>query len=356
MSNPSHSLVHILARAVLWCLILAIIVFTAFYVYVRVIGKPLLENVLSVVLERPTTFRSVRMALPYDIVIEGLSVPQVVDVKRVILRMTSFSFSDRQLIVKRVRLQEPVLTIRSNPGAGFQWGDGTAIKISPEPAAASAPPAPIPTQNPFSLKGQAFLIRTFEVERGTVRVLNKTSSGEGITDFQDLMLKMTDLSYPLRSYQTRFELTARIKNDGIPFSEGQLEGKGWLDLVRKNMDGSFRMARSEGSLVLSADVRSRNNEMTVTGQLDIQQIGHVLPGGAEALTLPEALGQAMQVGLKGQYSFQTRMDDFKIGQVKIQGVVESPGDQKDSTVGTGVPAPGVRREAAAVLPPATGGP
>ncbi len=163
-----------------------------------------------------------------------------------------------------------------------------------------------------------------------------TGRGENPLRFrvEDIRLEAGDISIPLAAVHTNFKFWGRLAQEKNPLSGSRVESSGWVDWVKKDMEGTLRVVDPSGHAGLTAQAVAKNNDMTVTGDLKmtglpVRQAG--LPSVArstDAMAINELISgvlSAAGVEIGAKFSFKTKMDDLQIGNIAFSGKVIAGG-------------------------------
>ncbi len=171
-------------------------------------------------------------------------------------------------------------------------------------------------------------VRELIVREGRYRYLNDSSGGNFAFEAENIYLKAEHLILPFdglpAGVRTDFLISGRLKRKDGPLSDGNVEGAGWIDFVKKDMEGKFKVLEAEGLGGLTADLSSRDNHMKVNGEL---KLGNFLAGASKAAGVNDiVLGALSSFGVEigAKFSFETKMDDFQVSNISFAGSVGSP--------------------------------
>ena len=167
-----------------------------------------------------------------------------------------------------------------------------------------------------------------------------TGRGENPLRFrvEDIRLEAGDILIPPAPVHTNFKFWGRLAQEKNPLSGSRVESSGWVDWVKKDMEGTLRVVDPSGHAGLTARAAAKNNDMTVTGDLEMTglpagQAG--LPSVArstDAMAINELISgvlSAAGVEIGAKFSFQTKMDDLQISNIVFSGkVVAGEGFEK----------------------------
>lgn len=183
---------------------------------------------------------------------------------------------------------------------------------------------------PASLWAEPRRITRLVVNGGTYNYIGR---GENPLRFrvENIRLEAGDILIPLASVHTNFKFLGRLAQEKNPLSGSRVESSGWVDWVKKDMEGTLRVVEPGGHAGLTAQAVSKNNDMTVTGDLKMTSLPSVAQSrdAAAVNELISGVLSAAGVEIGAQFSFKTKMDDLQISNVAFSGkVVAGEGFEK----------------------------
>jgi hypothetical protein len=143
---------------------------------------------------------------------------------------------------------------------------------------------------------------------------------------ENLQLHAQNVPIPLQSVDTKFNFTAQMLSDNMPFSGSQAEGHGWVNIQDRNADATLEVKEPNGVIGLSATITAQNNDATVKGRVNISSL-HKKKVSAESKSsvedmIFEAL-QSSQVDIRADFNLKTKLDSFDLTTVSFTGNVET---------------------------------
>ena len=155
---------------------------------------------------------------------------------------------------------------------------------------------------------------------------------------EDIRLEAGDILIPLASVHTNFKFWGRLvqpvgslREEKNPLSGSRVESSGWVDWVKKDMEGTLQVVDPSGHAGLTAQAFAKNNDMTVTGDLEMTSLPSVARS-TDATAINELISgvlSAAGVEIGAKFSFQTKMDDLQISNIAFSGkVVAGEGFEK----------------------------
>jgi len=139
---------------------------------------------------------------------------------------------------------------------------------------------------------------------------------------QYVYLKLDPFLYPFGSQQLSLNAAGTVGETNTMFSDRWFEFSGWFTPGKKDMDMDLRLIDPDGTTGLEADLISRNNKMKVSGRMQIKSKNFDEDSALKISEFPGDFWSTVNLGdidMDISFSFNTRMDNFKIGQVSIEG-------------------------------------
>ena len=179
---------------------------------------------------------------------------------------------------------------------------------------------------PASLLAEPRRIKQVVVNGGTYSYVG---GGENPLRFrvEDIHLEAGDILIPLSSVHTNFKFFGRLAQEKNPLSGSRVESSGWVDWAKKDMEGALQVVDPGGHAGLTAQAVSKNNDMTVTGDLKMTSLPSVAQS-TDATAVNELISgvlSAAGVEIGARFSFKTKMDDLQISNIAFSGKVIAGG-------------------------------
>lgn len=175
---------------------------------------------------------------------------------------------------------------------------------------------------PASLLAEPRRVTRVIVNGGTY---SYTGHGENPLRFhvEDIRLEAGDILIPLSPVHTNFKFWGRLAQEKNPLSGSRVESSGWVDWVKKDMEGTLQVVDPSGHAGLTAQAVAENNDMTVTGDLKMTSLPSVAQSKDAAVVneLISGVLSAAGVEIGAKFSFKTKMDDLQISNIAFSGKV-----------------------------------
>ncbi len=320
------------AKILTFIILLGILLFIGFSVYVKLKGKEILSLKLSQAVQRSITVDEVSLVPPLHVRVRNF----MVDGKRLaqgtILDVDLISLFVRKVEATRLVLIKPVLHIQKTGEKKFVVLEYAFLKI-PEisahpipPAAPSTAPEEKPGGKESNTRPLTFVINQLIIEDGQLSFEDQSSASPLHVDFADVDGIVRDISFPFASRRNAFEVSALLTETSFSFSNSRVGGKGWVDVVKKDMDADIQLVEPNGNVGFSAKLKSRDNALNVKGNIQLNDLGSKIQKSVESSSgsLNDFISGALRssgIQIAADFNFDTKMDDFQIGSVSFSGNV-----------------------------------
>jgi len=349
-------LIKFLKRAI----VILAIVFVVVYLFLLFKGRTILVRELKQLTQKEVSLGYFSITLPLNINIRNLDIKGLLKVDSATISPSFIGFLTGRVVLNDVKIVKPEFTYEKFPPQ--------AVGLTPEgsllPAAAAGSASSVKTVKPGEKPAYTLILKRLSVKDGRINFIDHTVGTGGI------MITLRELNFSLRniyafpaSIITNFELSGKI-----PWKEGQDEGKieakGWLDLIRKDMQATFKIEDIDGvylypyystwvdlqkvriekaKLNFSASLKGINNNITAECHLELTDIvRRQRPEGEEeskaekvaavVLDMFRALNQGKIIL---DFTIRTKMDRPELGFGNIRMAFENKIAKAKSTVGFG---------------------
>ena len=321
--------------------VLTLAVFIGLYFFLQYQGKDLLESNLSAILQKNVRIGKVRILFPAGLRFDDVTIQDALKAKTVRFQLGIPLVMGKQIIISKVRLTDPVLYVTRLKDKRIVWGK--VVEQEAEIAAATAP-APDSIPNPDLLSPEdvrkneiqgGILIDRLEIAGGTIQFFNNQDGSE--VGLARVDLKALSISYPMRDVNTKFDLTAILTGDRVPFKGQKMESRGWVNVVKRNMDASMTISDDAGETGLVSYLKALNNDMQVKGKVNVaQMIAQMKPKGSGEASLEDFLVTALKssgIDIGVDFAFNTKLDDFNFHQMISGGTAPQTGHIPAPSIG-----------------------
>jgi len=326
----------ILKRLLILFAILLILFFVSASAYVKLYGKNLIEKALQDALSRDVVIENISYRFPLNLRAQGIRIAHLIEGKKFLevqdisAQLSLDTIFQRKLIFNSVICNKPVVVIEK-----IEMSQDTplplirryGIVIPPEQSESSGVNyASEISQDQNENKQKGVSIKHLVFKQGRFQYANSSINKDFSFAMEDVYLKAENLVFPARSGQTKFNIVGRLIKEGNPLSGSSVEAHGWVDIVQRDMEAKVEVVEADGSVGMTAEATSKNNDMEVKGEIKFQNFlmgsdrGDPSDTSAVNNLISGALSSAgVKIGL--QFSFKTKMDDFDPKRVSFSGSV-----------------------------------
>lgn len=174
-------------------------------------------------------------------------------------------------------------------------------------------------------KKTSVLIKEIIVRSGKVEDLGGNQPLFHGTELTGIRAHFRDVYLPIRSTKIHFKVDAILQIPNASFNNSRVDAKGWINVIRNDMEGLLNVFNQQGINLLSAKVISQSNDVQVNGFINYQgepgqQLGATPVESIGDLLLRSIADKNVHIGTK--FAFETQLNKFRIGRVTFEGVVE----------------------------------
>ena len=319
---------------------MVVVLIAGIQVFILMHGRQVVAQQLNSVFNRQVSIGQVYVHPPLGLTITNLQVQDLLYVKKVLVSLGLFHIFDPQkdLSFSYVEVKEPVLYLYA--GAQESKKEQPSERKTPKDSPPKDPaPKDPPLKNTFPAErsSSAVVIDEMIVRNGKINYIDSLDqSGNFTVTVEKLSLKARHVSFPKQEKPTDFRIKGSFVSGGgnKNGSGGEIEGGGWIDFTKKDMDGTFKIIDLDGrifspyyqkslnralkSLVinLEAHATSKNNDMQVVCAFKAKDIVFEKKEPQEGtLSIEDLIMEGIQSAGKEfavNFKFKTRMDHFKV--------------------------------------------
>ena len=316
-------------------LVLFILFFITASVCVRIYGKSFFEGALNAALKRNVVLGEVSYHFPLGFrarnihIARSLQGGEFLKIKKIIAQLSPNAVFQRRLAFDSVILVEPSVviegkTIPEEPKKEQAPRQGVIIPPSDDLSAEddSRAAAEIPDK---SEQTEIFVGR-FIVQRGRLQYIEGLTEKGFSFNLEDVQLKSGQLTFPLKPGRSEFSMSARLVKEGSPLSGGDVRASGWVDVFKRDMEAKIEVVEANGTVGLTAEAVSENNNMEVTGEIKMLNLLYGIDKqiSSDKSTVNDLAVNVLSsfgVEIGARFAFKTEMDNFRIGRISFSGSV-----------------------------------
>jgi hypothetical protein len=222
------------------------LLFAVAYAFLFFQGKTIITKQLEGAFHIKVNLDYAGLTFPLNLEIRNLDIPGLVKVDYVFVSPSIIGLLTGNIILNDLRLIRPEFIYERIPASATATpaSADTAVTV---PAPVSTPtPAPGPKAPPKNKQNTRLVFKHLNIKNGKLDFTDRTLEGEAAKiTIKDIDFDLTNLYLYPRSAVTNFRL-----NGKIPWQQGQEEGKiearGWLNLFKKDMQATLKIADIDG--------------------------------------------------------------------------------------------------------------
>ena len=292
-------------------------------IFIRQNGKALVEERLSAALKKEVHVGEAKVIFPFGLRFDNVQIKDALQAKALRIKFGIPLFFGSQFNIAKVRLTEPVFFITRSLDKKVVWGNAPQASVPAAVPVAGQPPRLAVVAASAPAQAQGIQIDYLEVDNGRVRFFDLLNSSE--VDVGQINLRAMAISLPARDLNTKFDLTALVMSDNVPFSGRKIEARGTVNVAAHDMDATVKMLDRDGSSGMSAHLKSIHNDMAVKGKINVGRfVSAVKTKSSKESSFEGFLANALkssgvEIGL--DFACQTKMDDFSCDKISMSGNV-----------------------------------
>lgn len=330
-----------------------IFLFVGLVIYFQKNGKGLLEEALQAALKRNVRVSGgVFYQPPLGVKATKIDIENLMHVPSVTVQFNPEVFlTPSHLQIASVVFLKPLAVVERFDKTELDQSVGKEALPAPAiaPGKGSDVPAPLLSEVKPREEGAAVVvphrkkilsvtIDRFAVKDGQLYFTQHSAEREFSFKVEDIRLEARNVVFPFQSVRTQFDFAGKLLKQNLPFSGDKIKGNGWVNLAAKDMEGQLKVTGADEKVGLSADVVSQNNDMTVKGNVNMNNLLTSSPAreGSEASAFDYLSTTIASLGFQigGTFMFKTKMDDFQLSNISFSGNVIKVGEP-----GSPVPGP-----------------
>ena len=318
---------RVLTTLIVLVVLLAVVFFFAAQIYIAAEGKTIVADRLSRAFARDVEVKDVRYEFPFSVAVEGLRIPGALEVPRGLLTLGFPRLSSRQIVFSEILLTAPRFALERPAGSPLSWrwlaGIGGRESSKKDRATAEDRDESAPAERSvFSTMTNAgeggIYAEEVRIKNALIDFIDYSYESPQKVRLENVSLSLRNIFFPLRPGRTGLKVSGRIKEAKAFLKGSRFNMNGWIDPAQKDLDLDLNIADDKGATLLEADLASKANDMLIKGRMTA---GGLSPKKEEG-PLPGGVWQALKgadIGMDLNFSFRTKMDDFRIERISVQG-------------------------------------
>jgi len=313
-----------IARLIIILLLIGAILFAGVTVYLRYFGKDLLQNKLTETFQRKIEVGSLYYRFPFGCAAYNIRVENLGQVRKIKALFSLGSLFKKEVEVNYLSFTNPLIVVKkkkilSDEQELPQTGENFVHPKSPQGTTDTDG-----FLNAIMPQDVSIRIKNLFIYDGSIHFKGYAQSGSSF-QLDEVYLKAGNIFLPLKNVFTTYELHAQVSAGNTKISASNLESRGWVNLQKKDLENTLEIIDAEGNAGLKASMIANNNDMTVEGEVRAQDLLLALQGQEEASTSMSANElifsalNSLGLDMEARFSFETKMDDFKIENIAFSG-------------------------------------
>ena len=319
-------------RIFIWLFVIMAFVVLGFYVFVKVSGKQFVEQRLSEIFRREVQTADVRFIFPLGLRLDRLDIQGFFRAKEIRLQMRFPIVLGKQIFIAGMRIEEPFMVMQRTKTSQLIIQE-SAVGISPSSSAApaaedvqrmAAQGSPEPSGETLSL-----VIDDIQIHNGQLQFIDYSKEKPLDLTLERIQLKAQPLAYPMRSLNTKFNFSAFMASEDIPFSGSHVRSQGWINWWERNLDGVVEILEPNGMVGLSADLKAQHNDLLVKGKINMNYLGKKANNAdkQDSFSVEDFIVKALKessLEINANFAVRTQLDNFELSSISFSGSIGSP--------------------------------
>jgi len=326
----------LLKRIFILFAILLILFFVSVSMYVKFYGKSFIEETLQNALNRDVAIEKVSYYFPLNLRAQNIRIAHLIEGKKFFEAEeinAKISISgvfqgrlafDSVVFIKPVVMIEKIATLQDTREKPIRRYGVTAPPKQSDSTVVNGASDVDGNQN--KNKQTRVSIEHLVFSQGRFQYTNSSINKNFSFAMEDVYLYARHLVFPFEVGRTKFKISGRLIKEGNPLSGSSVEGHGWVDIVKRDMEARIEVVEADGSVGMTAEAVSKNNDMEVKGEIKFQNIlmGASKEDPSDTTTVNNLISSVLSsagVEIGANFSFKTKMDNFRPEQVSFSGSV-----------------------------------
>jgi len=315
--------------------IVILVLYGGFSVYLQLFAKGHISQMLSAAISKKVEIRHLIYRFPFELQAYDVVIDDIFSAEGLSVKFKKKIYSSQQINIERILLIGPRINILRNQkvqsGSTHQIEQENLPIFSPEGGRVSIEKKRddiFPELESKETDDFKYVVKIDNVlvEKGKVFSSVVFSGKDTDLRLENIDLKAESIFYPLKKEKIVFDFKGNFEKGSLPFPAGDIKCEGWVNILKKDMDVKINVFSEKGKRIFDSSLVSENNDVLVSGQLDSrdflkrsnrqkeEQFSSVEAIASKALSFLN-----VDIGLK--FSFNTKMDDFKITNIAFSGNV-----------------------------------
>lgn len=309
---------EVLKKIFLFCFFGVVLLFVGLSIYIQKNGKALVEEKISAALQKEVHVGKARLIFPLGLRFENIEIKGALTAKLLRIHLGIPLFFDGHFNIAKIKLTDPVFFVTYSTEKKILLGDVASVLTTPITNA-----QPVLDDKKKAKVSQGIIIDYLEIKGGKVKIFDQPHNN--VIDVGNVNLKAMEIALPPKNIKTRFDFTAVVVGDNVPFAGQKMEARGVMNIVSRNMDAMVKMVDPSGNSGFSAQFKSVNNDMVVKGRINVGRfVSGIKTKNSKESAFEGFLASVIEssgedIGI--DFTCPTKMDDFNCEKLGISGKV-----------------------------------
>ena len=326
----------VIKRIILLLLVLTVILTVSLAWYVNRYGKDFFLTALRTSIDKQIEIEDISYKFPLSFQADNVRLSDK-DSDFIKAQEVIVDFNLKDILRKRLNVSELILI---KPEITIKKTENQKTADAPVAAAPAARVSPGPDKkNFFEVRFERLLIADGQIDYLNAAPENAAPVANPATEtiennikkfsfrLKHVRLEIKDLVLPLKPVQTSFDFSGILAEDTPALASSEVKGRGWVNWPTRDMRGDFYFADKNGQTAVTANVVSKDNDMTVEGKFNARnfKFGSGKKKDKASDVQNAVLGTLSSMGFEigAQFAFKTQMDNFKVDAISFSGMVQS---------------------------------
>ena len=265
-------------RLLIFTCVFTILFFIAIAMYVKFYGQETLQEALQDALKRDVAFSSVSYQFPFYLQARDVRIAhqtkgkKFFEAEKISAQLSFDAMVQQKLIFSKVEVIKPVIMIDKSPksyNSDEQPDRRYGVVVPPQEGAEENVEQSEQSQDEQQTSVD---VKKFILKEGRFQYSNSTIDKDFSFALENVYLSINKIVFPFVQGQTDFNIVGQLVKEGNPLSGSSVKGRGWMDIVRRDLNASIEVVEADGTVGMTAQAISKDNDMNVEGEIKFQNI------------------------------------------------------------------------------------
>ena len=305
----------ILRRIIGAATLVAVVFLGGSALYLKTYGRTIVEEQITRVLRRPAAIGVVKFDFPLSLRVEGMTIAGLLSAREVIAQYDLIGLMRHHSHLARVRLREPVMTLRRRPDGQLSFGETPPAIFSPGDASQAV-----------TNRREAVVLDYLDVTGGQLEIVDERAERPFKMTLKNVRISAWRVPLSAQPRDTQLVFSALIAEGTLPLVGCRVDGQGWFNWFARDMNASVRLTDAAQEWELKTKLQSVHNALAVTGNMRLTPRATTGEDSRPDSLVSLAKGILAVTGtdMDCDFSFSTTMDRPEVNDVTFSGKVNRP--------------------------------